>query len=75
MKVVNFFKMQLPAKSMNESFARVAVGAFVGASHSTFDSLRDAEQFVWCVRRVNDHDGIDETIDCLESPWFTLYKG
>ena len=29
MQILNQFKMELPAKSANESFARVAVAAFI----------------------------------------------
>ena len=46
MKVVNFFKMQLPAKSMNESFARVAVGAFVSQLDPLLEEITDIKTAV-----------------------------
>ncbi len=46
MKVVNYFKMQLPAKSMNESFARVAVGAFVSQLDPLLEEITDIKTAV-----------------------------
>ena len=41
MKVVNQFKMQLSAKSLNESFARVAVGAFISQLDPLLEEISD----------------------------------
>ena len=46
MKVVNQFKMQLPAKSMNECFARVAVGAFVSQLDPLLEEISDIKTAV-----------------------------
>ena len=46
MKVINQFKMQLPAKSMNESFARVAVGAFVSQLDPLLEEISDIKTAV-----------------------------
>lgn len=46
MKVVNSFKMQLPAKSTNESFARVAVGAFVAQLDPLIEEISDIKTAV-----------------------------
>ena len=46
MKVVNNFKLQLPAKSANESFARVAVGAFIAQLDPPVDELSDIKTAV-----------------------------
>lgn len=46
MKVVNSFKLQLPAKSANESFARVAVGAFVAQLDPLIEEISDIKTAV-----------------------------
>ena len=46
MKVVNSFKMQLPAKSSNESFARVSVGAFVAQLDPLVEEISDIKTAV-----------------------------
>jgi len=46
MKVINQFKMQLPAKSMNESFARVAVGAFIAQLDPLLEEISDIKTAV-----------------------------
>ncbi len=46
MKVVNSFKLQLPAKSANESFARVAVGAFVAQLDPVVEEISDIKTAV-----------------------------
>ena len=46
MKVVNQFKMQLSAKSLNESFARVAVGAFISQLDPLLEEISDIKTAV-----------------------------
>lgn len=46
MKVVNNFKLQLPAKSANESFARVAVGAFIAQLDPVIEEISDIKTAV-----------------------------
>jgi len=46
MKVINQFKMQLPAKSMNESFSRVAVGAFIAQLDPLLEEISDIKTAV-----------------------------
>lgn len=46
MKVVNSFKLQLPAKSANESFARVAVGAFASQLDPLVEDISDIKTAV-----------------------------
>jgi stage II sporulation protein AB (anti-sigma F factor) len=46
MTVKNQFKMQLLAKSANESFARVAVSAFISQLDPTLDELADIKTAV-----------------------------
>ena len=46
MKVINQFKMQLPAKSLNESFARVAVGAFIAQLDPLLEEISDIKTAV-----------------------------
>ena len=46
MKVVNSFKLQLPAKSTNESFARVAVGAFASQLDPLVEDISDIKTAV-----------------------------
>ena len=46
MKVMNQFKIQLPAKSLNESFARVAVGAFVSQLDPLLEEISDIKTAV-----------------------------
>ena len=46
MKVVNNFKLQIPAKSTNESFARVAVGAFAAQLDPLVEDISDIKTAV-----------------------------
>lgn len=46
MKIINNFKLQIPAKSANESFARVAVGAFVSQLDPLIDEIADIKTAV-----------------------------
>ncbi|MGN0172876.1 MAG: anti-sigma F factor [Acutalibacteraceae bacterium] len=46
MKVVNQFKMQLSGKSANESFARVAVGAFIAQLDPIIEEISDIKTAV-----------------------------
>jgi stage II sporulation protein AB (anti-sigma F factor) len=46
MKYINYMKLQLPAKSANESFARMAVTAFVSTLDPTVDELCDIKTAV-----------------------------
>lgn len=46
MRVVNSFKLQLPAKSTNESFARVAVGAFIAQLDPVVEEISDIKTAV-----------------------------
>lgn len=46
MQIVNSFKLQLPAKSANESFARVAVGAFVAQLDPIIEEISDIKTAV-----------------------------
>ena len=46
MKVINQFKMQLSGKSANESFARVAVGAFIAQLDPVIDEISDIKTAV-----------------------------
>lgn len=46
MKIINQFKMQLPAKSMNESFSRVAVGAFIAQLDPLLEEISDIKTAV-----------------------------
>lgn len=46
MKVLNEMKIQFPSKSCNESFARVAVAAFVSMLDPTIDEIADIKTAV-----------------------------
>lgn len=46
MQILNQFKMELPAKSANESFARVAVAAFVAQLDPTVEEISDIKTAV-----------------------------
>lgn len=46
MKVINQFKMQLSGKSANESFARVAVGAFIAQLDPVIEEISDIKTAV-----------------------------
>lgn len=46
MQILNQFKMELPAKSANESFARVAVAAFIAQLDPTVEEISDIKTAV-----------------------------
>ncbi len=46
MKAINKFNLKIPSKSSNESFARVAVSAFVSQLDPTIDELSDIKTAV-----------------------------
>lgn len=46
MKAINKFNLKIPSKSSNESFARVAVAAFVSQLDPTIDELSDIKTAV-----------------------------
>lgn len=46
MKVINFAKLELPAKSSNEAFARAAVASFAAQLDPTIDELGDIKTAV-----------------------------
>jgi len=46
MKAVNEMKLQIPSRSSNESFARVAVAAFVAQLDPTLDEISDIKTAV-----------------------------
>lgn len=46
MTIINQFKMQLPSKSANESFARAAIAAFVAQLDPTIDEISDIKTAV-----------------------------